>query len=1265
MKKPVQLPALLLFMTVVFFRSAEAGPTRIPLQLNEAVTGRTIPWPVSLGVPLPPDLVHNNFKARLITESGKTTPAATQATSWWQASKSVQWLNVQFIAEPNRKYFLEIGDKLKTTALHSQITAQQQDGGLFLNAGRLQARFVASSVPLQAISIDGKQVMGAQKTEAMYRFISGDGTLYQSTSPPTIDVESHNELQAIVRIRGFYTKAGEREPAARYTTRYSFFSGLPFFKVSHAFLILAPTGKGGLDFKDIQYRLPISLAEQNRSVWFDIQSSFDETVKEIEWEPGTGSLSMAQESVTHHSGGDSRFRIYRGVNEVLQETQRGGNFADVRSPNGAVTIGFKNLWQQFPAEIEVSPDTINLHLWSPRGGVLSFDQPGFERIYGETMVNFWKSSDERRFKTLEDDFARLRGQGHEKSHEIWIWPRVAAVPIDRIIEFGHLIEEPVLAMAEPKWNTASGVFGPVGVKDAVANPEIESAIDGMLNQRIEAEAVFGNYGWWAYGAGPQYTYVVKDGKMLAAPYRFFDQARYRTLPTWWMLYYRSGDRKIYQHLTTQMQRLLDLTQRHDTPEHIHGFAHTFDFGLREMVWAYSTTGDPRWKEYLDFAVEALLKYTDKERWPNWYLDDEHAGYTLSWARSTQAFLLSLVELYAYSGDERLLQRSRQLIEAMLDSKEPSGVRRSKDHMAFGEVYYFVAPFRAYAQQTNDARINDTLARLFREMYLWRTAWPLGEALSDLVEAYHLTGDERYLGQALLEMPKERLELTRRPLQELLKQDGPAKALGEPSEDKYLWEGLPRLAHALDIVRAERKIGAVLPNASRLPPLSNTVILQKRAGGVTTEITSGAALVEIEDPWGKPIPRQWWRSEVKEGYWLKKFYLAHIDIPANAPAGEYLIRGEEPLKVLSSNASSMAAWSPDGFELNPKELQVPVMLPVQPGEVTLRVRFPDKIVVHDASGKELKPLKTDGQMVTFEVPNGTAQMKVESLGETRNYVQVTTNPAGRRFATYGEDGQFLPRRNMVRFLPPTLPGKENLFKTGVDTTRPDDRALYLTENRKFVIPSSLEVDGKKIDLLPRDQGTIEFWYQPLWNPLWEPKVYYERPILHSGDLILSAAGAPANSFWNMQINHSAGYIYNNLPVTLQPGRWTHFAVSWFPWEEGDNKPVAIVYVDGQPIKEMRPKELIVSPSYPNMQRKETLTISGGPAFIDNLRISDVPRYKGFKVTSSYQREPNTFVPSRQPVVLDDNTLLLMNFDNSLKVTSAKVPALEASIQGDDK
>src|SRR5262245_57476429 len=95
--------------TFAFITPAVAA-TPIDLVIHDGRPNRTVPWPVTTGVPFPQGSLTDPDQCRLIDDRGEEQPLQAKVAATWDAARtSIRWLTIDFIAQPGRKYALEFG----------------------------------------------------------------------------------------------------------------------------------------------------------------------------------------------------------------------------------------------------------------------------------------------------------------------------------------------------------------------------------------------------------------------------------------------------------------------------------------------------------------------------------------------------------------------------------------------------------------------------------------------------------------------------------------------------------------------------------------------------------------------------------------------------------------------------------------------------------------------------------------------------------------------------------------------------------------------------------------------------------------------------------------------------------------------------------------------------------------------------------------------------------------------------------------------------
>jgi hypothetical protein len=199
-----------------------------------------------------------------------------------------------------------------------------------------------------------------------------------------------------------------------------------------------------------------------------------------------------------------------------------------------------------------------------------------------------------------------------------------------------------------------------------------------------------------------------------------------------------------------------------------------------------------------------------------------------------------------------------------------------------------------------------------------------------------------------------------------------------------------------------------------------------------------------------------------------------------------------------------------------------------------------------------------------------------------------------------------------------------------------------------------VDGQEVPLLNPNEGTLEFWYRPQFDPNWVEHDYYEVPILTNGTFRVSYFGEPhGRGHFYAGVSHQDYYAVGMRPTRLAPGRWYHLAVCWFPWQ---GKMAVLFYVDGvlgPPPLLLRTDAFGVYAAKPNLKELPQVTLGGKfDMTIDDLRIADHARYRQLSKISEYQFTVASFPLPTEPQPADEDTLALFRFDDRTDEISSR-------------
>lgn len=635
--------------------SASAA-TRVDLVIDDPPPGRSVPWPITTGVPFPRGGLTDVGHCRLVDDTGRECPLQARVAATWDAERrSVRWLTIDFIAEPGRKYALEFGADVKANPGASALKID--DGKLVrVSTGALTVDFLAQGpAALGPIRVDlngdgqiqDDEMVASGGVNGDHYAIDAAGQRASSAGDGQdrkITVEARGPVRACVRVDGFYTDPDGKRILA-YRTRYHFFAGLGLIKVVDEFRVIGSTK--GVTWRDVAFDLKLP-DSPNRRVAVDADGSAGNQVVTVTPAAKPWSVSSYQTTFRHYGN----LTCEGGVSEtgpagtkVHKQTEQVGEWLQAADDRAAVTGSLRWFWQQFPKEWEASADGLRLHLWSPRGGELDFGFDGVKRFFGAAGDKYllnWKGvrapqSPIENFFYFAGRAALERGDadglGVNKHHDFYLHfaPSKQAAQGQ---EYGRLAGLPPLALASGTWNCGTDVFGPLAARPS--NSPEEAIVDRLFDLKRYAQDTFGDYGWWLFGAGPHYSYQwdAETKRHYADPRRFEHHTYQKETQLWWC-YVRSGERKFLDWALPSENHWVDIAVSHQ-PTRFHTEWRGGARNAATLPW-------PRGDWGIDCTVHFLRQHDNAEAWLR-----GQAQFWASYHRTLETTTLA----YYLTGDER-------------------------------------------------------------------------------------------------------------------------------------------------------------------------------------------------------------------------------------------------------------------------------------------------------------------------------------------------------------------------------------------------------------------------------------------------------------------------------------------------------------------------------------------------------------------------------------------------------------------------------------
>ncbi len=737
--------ALLIGCLLICFSSVHAA-TQVALKIDSPVAALGRAWPLYVGVPFPKDTFRDAQQARVIDAAGNPVPAQTRVKARWPNSDAIRWLGVDFVGDPSQSYRFEFGPEItapKFAPDTPRLTLKHTEKGIELSTG--PALFLLPTTgPLIArawLDLDGngrfddsERILSSEQGE-LYA-IDQEGRLALSGADPqepdTLTLEPGIEdlhtqgsaLHVAVRREGWYTTGTNQERVARHITRLHFYAGKSFVRIEHTFVMTRNTTKGSyaerrnkappIWFRDLGIRFDHALSGERVVTFADDSEAPDHTAR-FRQQAGDSPLFMFQEKAFYFNHmdphADCRFVIGRDEPSgatVLKEGERCGDWVVLQNARAGVALGIRNLWQQYPKELQVSENSLSARLWSNRGGrELDFR---LETYLTRWPTNWFNPILHGDYGDAYNAVIKKSGQGHAlgmaKTHELLLFLLPGRTAGSQISPTLQTLSQPVTVLADPDWLYRTEAMSPLYPRDTQRFPLAEAYMENFFDHYMSVIRTWGDYGFLDFGAGPHVWYRVGKSESFKDrwfPYlfRFSPSIDYGFHTHLWRMYARSGQRKYLDYAEETNRQRMDLCMVHwDEP----GISFTTKsgtlygkyrgaFSAAMNVFPWSPYSQLHHNSGTDLRQLYWFDYLRDYRRAREVADSYHTLINRLWdAGSTGPFtgtrpfatLKNLGTLYQETGDPKILQIGRERLAALVDLKSPQAVT---PHLATGLAKY--------------------------------------------------------------------------------------------------------------------------------------------------------------------------------------------------------------------------------------------------------------------------------------------------------------------------------------------------------------------------------------------------------------------------------------------------------------------------------------------------------------------------------------------------------------------------------------------------
>jgi hypothetical protein len=562
-------------------------------------------WPISTGVPMPKAAIMTTDNLRLY-EDGKPVPAQFIIRSTWSPKGYIKWVGLDFIARYKgntaAQYVLKLeGSKVPEIKTDLQLT--ETDSEIIIQNKSYKCLFKKQEFSgIAAAWFDKNKDNNFSEDEKIIEegrgsFIADNkGQHYASDSgSSTVTIDEAGPVSILLTAKGWYGNT-EKE-LCKYIIRMRFYRDLPFINVTHRTINTIYDLHTDLKLTDVGFELFPAGEVQDFRFGFDKKEFIEKA------------LSNDKQAFLHQMK-SNELRIVKDEKKAAAGMKSDG-WASLNSSRGSITYHLRDTWQKYPKEFEIENKAgrhnMSIHFWPKHGKKVYTEEEELARnqIYKVRYahqgreLNFlipdnyhnrlekynkkenWAGgyelgiTDKKRNKTK---IQSASGQGTVIGSKFAIWFDKSSPSIDMLNKRAGLIQQSPHGIADPGWNCATKVIGPLAARNPKKHKTAENLLDRAysfyLNSIIDK---FDTYGMWIYGGVHNNWEADKDHPTLK---RVWQMTHYQNVFQAWMLYFRGGQKIHYDWASIHSSQHYDVGVNNYKrfPKGTHSYSHIGELG---------------------------------------------------------------------------------------------------------------------------------------------------------------------------------------------------------------------------------------------------------------------------------------------------------------------------------------------------------------------------------------------------------------------------------------------------------------------------------------------------------------------------------------------------------------------------------------------------------------------------------------------------------------------------------------------------------------
>ncbi len=689
--------------------------------------------PVTCGVPFAESAVYS-ADSLVLLRGISPVPVEIREVSRWPDG-SLRWVHLDFQAsvEPWEKVRFSL-EKGPAQPLASSLEVKRTARGFTVETGKIQVEVrkrafnVFNRVLLAGENGDYVQELVAPHNRGLAAWAGGGEYLSANDQASTLRVESSGPMRVVLRAQGAL-KNSSGNKLFHYICRLYFYNGSPVVRLALTVENRDPVIENKVALQGLHVEIPTTMVESGTVFHIGGRE------KHLEGRftgYGSNAFILAPSSERYTYGGV--VKGWTGGNAKAESSDRLG-WIGIASSRGAVAVGLRDFWQMHPSSLEAASDQ----------GLL---------LVGLFPLRLDRSTDIY--------------SGVSRTHYLRFAFTGQNDP-DLMCSMTRACQKPLAAEASPAYYCReSRAFGKLVERElplfpaehqalvTMAQIEMDRGLANMLSlveSRTKNGVTVEGYGYLDWGDGMHHIWVagVKD------PHNISWNGHYYDLPhTCCLEYVRTGKWRYYDFFLSRAQHLMDVHIAHFEPGNKLNGANRYcpptdhvridprrrgDFTSARVYVSNSTnhhktqglfdrfylTGDER-------ALEVALKAVE-------FANSFGAYRDFKQPRGAGFQVLSLLEAYRYSGENRYLETAKMTFEAWWEHFSTTETKFTRGYFMIG---YLLEAFVDYYEITGDSRA----VEFIRQAVDWMSANRPNDLFPNMTLSIaflaHQTGESEYI-----------------------------------------------------------------------------------------------------------------------------------------------------------------------------------------------------------------------------------------------------------------------------------------------------------------------------------------------------------------------------------------------------------------------------------------------------------------------------------------------------------------------------------------